>query len=48
VYEHVVPLQLLAVTFVLAQVTPHAPHAVVDDSEDSHPSVSGAVFVQSA
>ena len=46
-YEHVVPLQLAAPVFVLHAAL-HAPHVAVEESDDSQPSVSGAVVLQSA
>jgi hypothetical protein len=36
------------VPVVVSQATPHAPHVLADESDDSHPSVSGVVVVQSA
>jgi hypothetical protein len=42
-----VPSQLSLVAFVVLHATPHAPQLVGDLTDDSHPSVSGAVFVQS-
>jgi hypothetical protein len=40
-------LQLADVTSIDPQETPHAPQLVTDESDDSQPLVSGAVFVQS-
>jgi hypothetical protein len=47
-YEHVVPSQLAAPVFVLHAAFLQAPHVAVEESEDSHPFVSGGVVSQSA
>jgi hypothetical protein len=41
-------VQPTAVAFVVLHATPQAPQLVVDDSDVSQPSVSGAVVLQSA
>jgi hypothetical protein len=46
-YEHDVPLQLAAPVFVLHALL-QPPHVAVEESDDSHPFVLGAVLVQSA
>jgi hypothetical protein len=47
-YVHVVPVQPTAVALVVLHCFPQAEQLVVDDSEVSQPSVSGAVVSQSA
>jgi hypothetical protein len=48
VYVHEVPLHCDAEASVPEQTTPHAPQFVVDESDVSHPLMSGAVVTQSA
>jgi hypothetical protein len=48
VYWQLVPVHVVAEAFAPLHVTPHAPQLVVDESDVSHPLISGGVVLQSA